>query len=216
MTAQTASLTDDDTRFTPRTQLFLSATIRFERVCTPIRMRDLSATGARIEGGKLPDVAATVHITRGPLNASGTIIWRNQKGCGVRFDEPLPLDQWMPALASRDQPAVDESVGAVQSGNAQVLPFFSQALPAEALGNALPQRLAEELAYVGRLLESLGEDLCAEPLLVMRHAVKLQNLDVSAQILGHVAALLVAEQPEQAIDAIGMVSLRKRLRRTAL
>ena len=215
MNARTASMPDGETRFMPRTQLFLSAMIRFDRVSAAIRLRDLSATGARVEGGNLPSVGATVHITRGALNASGTIIWRNQKGCGVRFDEPLPLDEWMPALTSRDQHEVDQLVEAVRS-DAQVLPFLAPAQPAEALGDALPQRLAEELAYVGRLLDSLGEDLCAEPLLVMRHAAKLQNLDLSAQILGHVATLLVAERPEQAIDAIGMVSLRNRLRRTAL
>lgn len=216
MNARTASIPDGETRFMPRTQLFLSAMIRFDRVSAAIRLRDLSATGARIEGGNLPGVGATVHITRGSLNASGTIIWRNRKSCGVRFDEPLPLDEWMPTITTRDQHTVGELAEVVRSDNGQVLPFLPHAQPAETLGDALPQRLAEELAYVGRLLESLGEDLCAEPLLVMRHAVKLQNLDLSAQILGHVAALLVAEQPEQAIDAIGMVSLRNRLRRTAL
>ena len=80
----------------------------------------------------------------------------------------------------------------------------------------MPHRLAEELAYVGRLLDSLGEELCQEALLVRRHGEKLQNLDIAAQILGHVAALLVADNPDQAVDSIGMASLRKRLLRTAL
>lgn len=199
MNAHTGWLKDGDTRSLPRAHLFLSATIHFDRESAPIRLRDLSASGARIQGGNLPDAGARVNISRGELDASGSIVWRDEKGGGVAFDEPLPLDEWMPALAPRQD----------------VLPV-SNGQPANALGQVLPQRLAEELAYVSRLLESLGEDLCAEPLVVMRHAVKLQNLDESAQILGHIAALLVAEQPEQAIDAIGMVSLRKRLRRRTL
>ena len=202
-------------RSTPRNHLFLSATICFDNVSAAIRLRDLSASGARIEGATLPAIGAAAHISRGTLHASGTIVWRDGKGCGLRFDAPLPLDAWMPGRASRDQLAVDAMIEAVRSGAAEVLPFRPTPLP-DTFRDALPQRLAEELAYVSRLLESLGDDLCAEPLVVMRHAEKLQNLDISAQILGHVAALLVSKQPEQAIDAIGMGSLRKRLQRTSL
>lgn len=204
-------------RTSPRARLFLSATIHFDRGSAAIRLRDLSVTGARIEGSRLPGVGASVQITRGALQENGTIVWRDPKGCGVRFDEPVDLDDWMPGLAARDQIVVDDMVATVRSGDAEILPFPSPLAPPPIPLNAmLPQRLAEELAYVGRLLESLGDDLCNEPLVVMRYAEKLQNLDISAQILGHVAALLVAEQPEQAIDSIGMTALRKRLQRTAL
>ena len=143
------------------------------------------------------------------------IVWRDRKQCGLHFDTPLQLDDWVPTRAARDQLVVDDMVEAVKSGN-DVLPFRPPALPTDAIGDALPRRLAEELACVGRLLESLGNDLCSEPLLVMRHAEKLQNLDISAQILGHVAAILVAGQPQQTIESIGMTSLRKRLQRVSL
>ena len=216
MNAQHAVPQEGETRSTPRNHLFLSAMICFDNVSAAIRLRDLSASGARIEGAILPAIGAAAHISRGTLHASGTIVWRDGKGCGLRFDVPLPLDQWMPGRASRDQLAVDEMIEAVRSGDSEVLPFRQTPPPPDAFRDALPQRLAEELAYVSRLLESLGDDLCSEPLVVMRHAEKLQNLDISAQILGHVAALLVSKQPEQAIDAIGMGSLRKRLQRTSL
>lgn len=217
MMAQPTMPPEKVVRALPRTRLFLSATIRFERVSAPIRVRDLSACGARIEGARLPAVGIVAHISRGELTVSGMIVWRDSKGCGIRFDEPLDLDQWMPGLAARGQIEVDDMVAAVRSGDSDVLPFPSPAAPPPAqLDSLMPQRLAEELAYVARLLDSFGEDLCGEPLLVMRHAEKLQNLDISAQILGHVAAVLVADRPEEAIDAIGMTTLRKRLQRTAL
>ena len=204
-------------RTLPRTRLFLSATIRFDRATAAIRVRDLSESGARIEGARLPAVGTATQISRGQLTVSGMIVWRDSKGCGMRFDEPLDLDQWMPGLAGRDQVAVDDMVAAVRSGDSDVLHFpSSPAPPPVPLSGILPERLAEELAFVARLLDSLGEDLCNEPMLVMRHAEKLQNLDISAQILGHVAAVLVADRPEQVIDVIGMTSLRKRLQRTAL
>lgn len=203
-------------RSMPRSHLFLSATIRFANISAAIRLRDLSATGARVEGTKLPAIGAAAHIIRGALDASGIIVWRDGKRCGLRFDAPLPLEEWMPPRASRDQLAVDDMVETLRSGDSELPPFRPPPLPKDAFRAALPQRLAEELAYVSRLLESLGDDLCAEPLVVMRHAEKLQNLDLSAQVLGHVAELLVSDQPEQAIDAIGMGSLRKRLQRVSL
>ena len=213
---QPLSLPDDQARSTPRTQLFLSATIRFDNIAAAVRLRDLSASGARIEGARLPPVGSPAQIIRGPLNASGTIVWRDRNRCGLRFGEPLPLDDWMPARLSTDQQFVDELVAEAKSGEAKILPLRPASPPLDAFREALPQRLAEELGYVCRLLESLGDDLCSEPLIVMRHGQKLQNLDISAQILGHVAALLVADHPEQAVDAIGMGSLRKRLKRVAL
>lgn len=217
MMAELGATADRQQRTMPRARLFLSATIHFDRGSAAIRLRDLSATGARIEGSRLPGVGASVQITRGVLQENGTIIWREPKECGVRFDEPVDLDDWMPGLAARDQIVVDDMVAAVRSGDADVLPFPpSLAPPPVPLNAMLPQRLAEELAYVARLLDSLGEDLCGEPMLVMRHAEKLQNLDISAQILGHVAAVLVADRPEKVIDSIGMTALRKRLQRTAL
>jgi len=205
-------------RSVPRTHLLLSAMIRFDTVSAAIRLRDLSASGARFEAATLPAVGTTVYISRGTLHASGTIVWRNRKECGLRFKAPLPLDAWIPPRRARDQSGVDAMLQAVRSGEveADVLPIQPPPHTPDALRDALPKRLAEELAYVVRLLESLGDDLCADPLLVMRHATKLQNLDISAQILGHVAALLVAEQPEQAVDDVGLGSLRKRLQRVSL
>ncbi|MCY7271504.1 MAG: PilZ domain-containing protein [Sphingomonas bacterium] len=207
---------EGNARSMPRTNLMLSAMIRFDGISAKIRLRDLSAGGARLEAAILPAVGKTVHISRGELHASGTILWRNRKECGLRFDVPLPLDAWIPARGARHQSVVGAMVEAVRSGEAAMLPVRPPPQSPEAFRTALSKRLAEELAYVVRLLESLGDDLCAEPLLVMRHAEKLQNLDISAQILSHVGALLVAQQPEQAVDEVGMGSLRKRLQRVSL
>jgi hypothetical protein len=208
MMAQPAVQQDMNARSTPRSHLFLSATIHFDNISAAIRLRDLSVSGARIDGATLPATGATVTIRRGDLHAKGMIVWHSQKSCGLRFDSPLALHKWMPEQASRDRTAVDDMI--------EVLPFQATPPASKALRDVLSKRLAEELAYVGRLLESLGDDLSAEPLIVMRHAEKLQNLDISTQILGHVAALLVSADPERSIDSITMSSLRKRLQRISI
>ena len=74
-------------------------------------------------------------------------------------------------------------------------------------------RLAEELEYARRLIEALGDTLCSDPLLVTRHAVPLQSIDVVGQMLGHLATVTRSSLPERAVDRIGMSDLRARLTR---
>lgn len=77
----------------------------------------------------------------------------------------------------------------------------------------LKLRVAEELEYARRLIEALGDTLCCDPLLVTRHAVPLQSIDVLGQMLGHLAAVTRSAMPERAVDRIGMSDLRARLTR---
>jgi hypothetical protein len=212
MTADPGSLHDDKKRSSPRTRLCLSAQIHFDHRSEVVRLRDLSADGVRIEGANLPGTGTSVQIRRGSLLAGGTVMWRDRKGCGLQFDAPLPLDDWVGKRAKSD---LAVAAGA-NASNLEPVPTVTSPASLQALRDALPHRLAEELAFVGRLLKSLGDELSSEPMIVLRHGERLQNIDLSTQILGHVAALLVAKHPEQEVAAIDMVSLRKRLQRVSL
>ena len=219
MEAIRVSTDDAEARSAPRTNLFLSAMIRFDGGLAPVRMRDLSVCGARVAGALLPPLGAAVRITRGALVADGSVAWREEGSCGVRFDRPIDPDAWFPGSLPRTA-ILDGEAGnqLTPSGPPPVKPIlaYGKRRPPVALGDALPARLAEELNYVARLIGSLGDDLAGEPSVVKRHSAKLQNIDISAQILGHVARLLVADEPDLAVAAIGMESLRKRLQRTPL
>jgi hypothetical protein len=85
-----------------------------------------------------------------------------------------------------------------------------------ATDDPLKLRLAEELEYARRLIEALGDTLCCDPLLVTRHAVPLQSIDVLGQMLGHLAAVTRSAAPECAVDRIGMSDLRARLTRRSV
>ena len=221
MQASQVAIDAAEARTAPRTNLFLSAMIRFDGGLAPIRLRDLSVCGAKVDGLIAPARGTAVRITRAGLVADGNVAWREPTCCGVRFDQPVDPDAWLPGVSCRTAILDDEPVDDAQTPAAApqlgkpVLAYGKQRAPAE-LGDALPGRLAEELAYVARLIEGLGDDLAADPSVVVRHLAKLQNIDISAQILGHVARLLVADHAEQAVAEIGMESLRKRLQRTAL
>ena len=74
-------------------------------------------------------------------------------------------------------------------------------------------RLAEELEYARRMIETMGDALSADPNLVMRHMVSLQSIDITAQILGHVATVIRSSDPDGAVERIGMCDMKARLLR---
>ena len=56
--------------------------------------------------------------------------------------------------------------------------------------NELMLRLAEEIDYARRMLASMGDELSCDGLIVSRHVAELQALDITGQMLGHIAAVL--------------------------
>ncbi len=74
-------------------------------------------------------------------------------------------------------------------------------------------RLSEEIEYARRLLDISGDGICADRIVVTRHAVALQSLDKVGQMLGHIAAVIRSRDPETAINEIGMSDLKARLTR---
>ncbi len=73
----------------PRQLMILSA-----RLCTvtrdyPVRIRDLSAGGARIEGAELPMVGTDVMLKRGEADMFGAIAWVSGNQAGIEFEEAL-------------------------------------------------------------------------------------------------------------------------------
>lgn len=79
--------------------------------------------------------------------------------------------------------------------------------------DVLKLRLAEELEYARRMLETMGDALSADPNLVMRHMVSLQSVDIAGQILGHVANVIRSSDPGGAVERIGMCDMKARLLR---
>jgi hypothetical protein len=63
-----------------------------------VRLRDVSASGARIEAANLLPLGTCVLLTRGTFTAYGQLVWRNGTSGGVRFDEPLDEETILDAL----------------------------------------------------------------------------------------------------------------------
>jgi hypothetical protein len=64
------------------------------------------------------------------------------------------------------------------------------------------------------MLAGVGDSMITDPALVERHSRGLQDLDLAGQILGHLAAIVMADDQGAAIDRLGMEDLRSRLKRS--
>ena len=89
-------------------------------------------------------------------------------------------------------------------------PTTKSATPTE---DQLRLRLAEELEYARRMLNSMGDELSSDGLIVSRHLAELQTIDIVCQMLGHIASVVRSSDPPAAVDAIGMGELKARLMR---
>lgn len=206
-------------RVAQRTYLMLAATVEAGGKANAVRIRNLSETGALIEGSGLPAAGSSLVLKRGDLQVAASIAWASGERRGVRFDSRTPVQEWTGGkikLAEpggfRDQRRVDALQAEARIGPA-IAPVISPVAPGPVAREELDSRLAAELAYVQRLLETVGDELIAEPLFVQRHAQALQGLDLAGQILTNVAAIIVAENRDEAIERLGMEDLRARLKK---
>jgi hypothetical protein len=52
-------------------------------------LTDISETGARIGGSRLPREGEDVDLTVEALKVFGTVVWRDGEECGLQFETPL-------------------------------------------------------------------------------------------------------------------------------
>jgi hypothetical protein len=209
-----ASDSADNRRVAPRTFLMLAATARWGGTFLPIRIRNVSETGALIEGEGLPQAGETIQLSRGETEVDGLVAWVSGVRRGVHFSQPVSADTWRAGKPIAPQPGqkrVDRIQASARAGKgADSLP--QPAEPERWIGQ-LDCRVGEEIAFVQRLIEALGDELVADPAILHRHAQALQNIDLASQILGHLARVMSAPERADAVRAIGMEDLRARLTR---
>lgn len=138
-----------------RTKVFLAAQLMiFGETPRDVRVRDLSATGARIDLASPPAVGVTVLLSRGGAEVAGEVIWIVKGGCGLRFSRAIDVAQWR-----SDRPS------------------------ATAAAVAREPSLAEDIALARRLVARLENALGEEPAVVAALGTELQALDLLAQLL---------------------------------
>lgn len=81
--------------------------------------------------------------------------------------------------------------------------------------DVIDTRLAEEIDYIRRMVNVLGDKLAADPIVLQRHAQTMQSFDLIAQMLGHVATVTQTADRKAAIERV-MPEMRARLGRRSL
>ena len=76
-----------------RSNVLMAASLELSGTSVPVKLRNLSADGALVEGDKLPVEGAAILFRKGDLSVSGHVAWVKGRQAGVSFEHKLNPDQ---------------------------------------------------------------------------------------------------------------------------
>lgn len=196
-----------------RSRVMLAATIVTRGFSIDVRIRNLSRSGALIEGDVVPEAGTTVEVLRGPHEVRAEVVWSKPGRCGVKFDRPVVIEDWVGSLAQA-KPAPVTYKDADERPSGPLPSWLASDAPAEGLEEKLAKRAGEEIAYVQRLIEAVGMDISSNPAIAHRHAASIQNCRMAMILLGDIARVLIADDRVKAAETIRTKELKARLLRS--
>lgn len=217
-TGRVIDIEPTDARDHARSNLFLSALLETAKGPLPIRIRNISAGGALIHGHSLPFIGESVILRRASAFLAATVVRSNGSVAGLRFDHAFAVSEWLPSTDQSHQDATDRRLAKARerlgSPPPSPTPFGSASpdLPCEEIA----RRIGEELALVARTLDSIGDDVSADAVILSRHGISLQRMEEAARVLVQLSAVLAAEDTTAAIGDIQMSALKRRLCRRSI
>lgn len=105
-----------ESRSSSRSNVFLAAALAGDGGSQSVRIRNLSADGALLEGRDLPKKGEKAQLRRGSLFVQGKIAWENARFCGIRFEHPILVPEWVRRSGSEAQLRVDAAIEQVRGG----------------------------------------------------------------------------------------------------
>lgn len=179
----------EDTRRAPRISIYLAATLFCDGVSSPVRIRNISTSGALLEGAVVPGEGTLVQLIRGQLIAHGLVAWSEGGRCGLKFSGKVDVERWRCISTNVEQERVDEVVRLVKAG---AVPLPVPQLGALNVATAVDPAgaLSGDLRRVYHLLDKLGNALAAESEILMKHGETLQGIDISMQLVAALAAVV--------------------------
>ena len=168
---------EDDLRSDPRSHVFLTAVLRTGAGQGPVRIRNLSAHGALLEGTGLPIEGSPVEVRRGSLRAVGSIAWSSEQHCGVRFSGSVDVGAWIDRAGPIAQQKIDAAIADFRSPSRRPLSFA--VLPGDLVRADLNSLSAEIIATCERMAGMDGMTVeIAEQILKIEAAAR--AIDVAA------------------------------------
>jgi hypothetical protein len=123
-----------------RAPVLLTASIDVLGVPAPVKLRNLSATGALIEGGCLPPPGETTYFTRRELHLRCEVKWVEGRYAGIRFARELDREEvlrYIPPPRERFQPEFKRpglACKPLTPGERKMIEAWICSLPREGLG----------------------------------------------------------------------------------
>lgn len=164
----------------PRTNTMLAATIDMGGVRSDVFLRDVSSTGALMEGPNLPGTGEQLMLERGSIKVRAVVIWRQDRRCGINFERPVVVAEMMRRVgpgSSAQQARIDTIQRQIRTG-------ASAHFPKE--GKVEGRDVKIDLGYACRLVEALGDELTGDAYILSRYGPTLQKLDELMQLLKRV------------------------------
>jgi hypothetical protein len=207
----------------PRKNIFLAATIVSGQAVGPVRIRNMSETGAMLEGAFLPMPGTRLVLERQEMRIEADVVWVVGGRCGIRFDGVAFVDDWIAGKQTgranelQGQARVDAIQAAVRSGSNRpsMLPAVEAADAIEPSWDILA-RIASETAALERSLSVVADQLSDDPLILSRHLNSIQTLQGAIEILNHLTTVIGASDMVGAADRVVLQALRARLLAKAL
>jgi PilZ domain-containing protein len=139
----------NESRSSPRSNVFLTAALAGEGASRPVRIRNLSVNGALLEGYDFPQEGKKAQLRRGSLSVQGEIAWQNGKYCGLRFDHTILVREWVKRAGPEAQLRIDAAIEQLRSGARSHWPE-----PALERANSI-RSIADELLQICERIASL-------------------------------------------------------------
>ena len=162
-----------------RTHLFLAASLCSGGAAHPVNVRNISTTGALIEGTIVPEVGEELLLKRGGLNATGRVAWKAGRKAGIAFSSTVYVADWMARQPKQHQARVDGIIHAIRSEPA------GRPDETEEGEAGLAQSIEGELRSLKAILAELERDLISDVIIVATHP-EIQLLDVARQAVDRI------------------------------
>ena len=161
-----------DNRSQNRSNVFLSARLAIGDHFLLVRVRNLSARGALVDGSSLPPTGAKTRLVRGALSTEAIVAWQANGQAGIRFTGEINVVEWVSRSSHPGQQRVDEAFAALRQ---------NQPLPAIG-GRDLPS-----LGRIRTELDAICARLAASPALTVELGEELVRLDALARAVDQLA-----------------------------
>ena len=170
-------------RLEMRSNIFVMAALYSEgRQAAPVRVRNLSRTGALVESSLLPSAGTQVRLSRASFEIVATIMWVDGSKAGLQFSSPIALAEWLPqGKRGIGQQFADE--------------LFHQKRLRSGKSPASGQ-LFDTLLELKHSLERSGEELALDSDVAASHHAALQTIDAVAQTLASLAETLAGKRED--------------------